>query len=318
MFDIVEYSFELRLPFAVYVDFESLTKRTEAEGPAANKNSFDYQQHEPCAVGYKLVSLFKDMDLPYKSYTGKHCTEHFVQDMLRLEEQCLRYLFDPRRMRITNDQVDQFERATRCHICKEQFDPEKGDKVRDHDHVTGEYRGPAHNKCNLQLRTIYKIPIFLHNFRGYDAHIITKVLPQFQGHNVKVIGQSMEKYLTLQLGKNLVFKDSLMFLNASLASLADNLRAAGKENFVRLRQAFTEVSEEQFDLLIRKGVFPYDYVDSWERLDEQQLPPKEAFYNKLRDSGISDADYEHAKKVWRAFACHTLRDYMQLYLKGID
>ena len=48
----------------------------------------------------------------------------------------------------------------------------------------------------------------------------------------------------------------------------------------------------------RKGVYSYEYVDSWKKFEETELPPKEAFYSKLNMKGISDADYEHARKVW--------------------
>ena len=73
---------------------------------------------------------------------------------------------------------------------------------------------------------------------------------------------------------------------------------------------------DQLELLKRKGVYPYDYVDSLDRLAELQLPPKETFYSKLNDEHISDEDYEHAQKVWEAFDCKTLKDYHDLYLKS--
>ena len=67
-------------------------------------------------------------------------------------------------------------------------------------------------------------------------------------------------------------------------------------------------------LILRKGVYPYEYMDSFEKFNEASLPPKETFYSKLADSHISDEDYEHAKKVWKAYECETLGDYHNLYL----
>jgi len=72
-------------------------------------------------------------------------------------------------------------------------------------------------------------------------------------------------------------------------------------------------SGKQLDLLLRKGCYPYDYMDSLDRLNETKLPLKEAFYSKLVDAGISDEDYEHAQTVWKEFGCTTLRDYHGLY-----
>ena len=63
----------------------------------------------------------------------------------------------------------------------------------------------------------------------------------------------------------------------------------------------------------RKGVFPYEYIDSATRLNENKLPPQSAFYSKLTDSDISDEDYKHAQTVWKEFECKTLRDYLELY-----
>ena len=66
-------------------------------------------------------------------------------------------------------------------------------------------------------------------------------------------------------------------------------------------------------LIRKKGVYPYEYMDSIERLSETKLPPKEAFYSKLNNTNISDEDYDHATKVWNVFNCQTMRDYHDLY-----
>ena len=68
-----------------------------------------------------------------------------------------------------------------------------------------------------------------------------------------------------------------------------------------------------FDLLHRKGIFPYEYIDSPDLLNEVRLPPKSALYSKLTGSDISDEDYEHAQAVWEELGCKTLRDYLKLY-----
>ena len=67
-------------------------------------------------------------------------------------------------------------------------------------------------------------------------------------------------------------------------------------------------------LLERKGVFSYDYIDSFEQLEEPELPYREAFFNKLFGEECSESDYAHAKHVWTKFNCNTLNSYMSLYL----
>jgi hypothetical protein len=67
---------------------------------------------------------------------------------------------------------------------------------------------------------------------------------------------------------------------------------------------------------LKKGIYPYEYVDSPERFNETQLPPKEAFHSKLTGEDITDEEYEHAQKVWKVFGCKTFRDYHDLYNKA--
>ena len=88
------------------------------------------------------------------------------------------------------------------------------------------------------------------------------------------------------------FIDSFKFMAASLDSLVNNLP---KDDFINLGSYY---SGDKFYLLTKKGVYPYEYMNSFENLEETKLPPKEAFYSKLSDENISDKDYEHAKKVW--------------------
>ena len=91
-----------------------------------------------------------------------------------------------------------------------------------------------------------------------------------QGHR-----QGMEKYLTISLGKYLVFKDSLQFLGSSLGTLAKNIAKTGLESFVQLRKKFHGFEAQDMRLLVRKGVYPYEYMDSWEK-KEQHVPFEEA------------------------------------------
>ena len=66
---------------------------------------------------------------------------------------------------------------------------------------------------------------------------------------------------------------------------------------------------EKLFLLLGKGIYPYEYMDSWEKFDETSIPPKEAFYSELNEEGISDADYEHFQKVWEVFKIKTMGEY---------
>ena len=109
---------------------------------------------------------------------------------------------------------------------------------------------------------------------------------------------------------DLRFIDSLKFMSSSLDSIVNNL-ATGNDRFF----GFEDYNESQYKLLIRKGIYPYEYMDDWDKFAETALPPKEAFYGKLNMSGVSDQDYEHAHRVWSNFGIRNLGEYHDLYLR---
>ena len=103
--------------------------------------------------------------------------------------------------------------------------------------------------------------------------------------------------------------DSIKFMSSSLDSLVNNL-AGGEHKF----WGFESYNDEQWRLLIRKGVYPYEYMDSWEKFNKG-LPSKDEFYSKLNMSGISEDDYSHSHDVWNKFAINNMGEYHDLYLK---
>ena len=102
-------------------------------------------------------------------------------------------------------------------------------------------------------------------------------------------------------------------MNASLDSLVKNLKSSGAENFVHLNREFD--SPVARELLTKKGSYPYDYMNSFERFEETRLPPQAAFYSQLNEQKLSDEDYEHAKAIWSSFGLRSMGQYHDLYLK---
>ena len=166
-----------------------------------------------------------------------------------------------------------------------------------------------HNECNLKLRISLdkcKVPVVFHNLRGYDSHLIMQAMSGNEAEKISCIPNNMEKYMTFSLDQ-LQFIDSLQFLNSSLDKLSSNLSLDDLK--------VTATHSKKLDLLRRKGVYPYEYIDSYNRFEECQLPPKEAFYSKLTREDISDVDYQHAQRVWKEFDCKNMGDYHDLYLR---
>ena len=96
-------------------------------------------------------------------------------------------------------------------------------------------------------------------------------------------------------------------MTSHLDKLSSNLKI---DQFVNLKKYY---SGNQLSLLLRNGVYQYDYVDCLKKLDETSLPPKEAFYSKLTGEGITDEDYQHAHTVWKEFNIESMKDYHKLY-----
>ena len=120
----------------------------------------------------------------------------------------------------------------------------------------------------------------------------------------------MEKYMAFMLGNHLTFIDSFQFMSSSLEKLVSNLP---RESF---KYTSKEFKDEKFNLMIRKGIYPYDYMSCLEKFDEQKLPTKEDFYSIMNDEHISDEDYQHAKTVWETFELRNMGEYHDLYLKS--
>ena len=91
-----------------------------------------------------------------------------------------------------------------------------------------------------------------------------------------------------------------------------------KELIKRFANIYEFCNEDinKFILLLRKSVYPYEYMDSWERFDETSLPDKEAFYSNLHMEDIADVDYRHANRVFKAFKLKDLGQYHDLYVKS--
>ena len=112
------------------------------------------------------------------------------------------------------------------------------------------------------------------------------------------------------LGNHLNFIDSFQFMSSSLDKLVSNLP---KEAFKYTSEEFTG---KELRLMSQKGVYPYDFMDSFKKFDQTELPTKEKFYSILNDQHITNDEYNHVKKVWKVFNIKTMGEYHHLYLES--
>ena len=153
-----------------------------------------------------------------------------------------------------------------------------------------------------------KFPVIFHNLRGYDSHLIIKEVNKFD-LKVHVIPNGLEKYMAFTINKNLVFIDSMQFMNSGLDSLVKNL---SDNDFKCLSEEFRG---ELLRLVKEKGVYPYEYMDSFIKFSETKLPDSSTFFSSLKDECISEKDYLKAVGIWYVFKMNSVGDYHDLYLK---
>ena len=315
-----------KAPFAVYADFESLIKPLDNCDPDPNKSyTKKYQKHEPISFSYYILCSIDGVYKPVlRKYTQTKPEDADAMDIfIKWLEEDVKDIanIEVKEMIFTEEDRKHFNNASDCWICGEKLE---NDRVRDHCHFTGRYRGPAHNKCNLKYRKPKNISVFFHNLSGYDSHLFIKKIGCSinKNENIKCIPTNEEKYIsftktivtgqyTNKKGKvkdktfDIVFKDSLKFMSSSLEALVNNLPA-----FKNLLKYFTP---KQAELLKQKGFYPYEYMDSEEKFNDTKLPPREAFYSKLSGKGITEKDYNHAGDVWNIFKMKTFKEYHELY-----
>ena len=246
---------------------------------------------------------------------------------------------------IPDDEKVLHEKQKICFICEKEFCKDKTNKkvyklmhqVRDHCHFTGKYRGAAHSICNLQYKVPNTIPVVFHNGSKYDNHfIITQLAKDFDGY-FSCIGENTEKYISFSTTVNkesdnankksntftLRFIDSYRFMQGGLDSHVKNLAKPGKNIPINvLQERFLNTYQlchndiEKFELMLRKGIYPYENMDSWCKFDEPVPLDKECYFSELNDENISDSDLDHVKNVCNTFKIDNLGKYHDLYVRS--
>lgn len=202
---------------------------------------------------------------------------------------------------LSKEQLQRHDLAATCYLCNNMF-TEDNIKVRDHNHLTGVYRGPARNGCNINYKLPHFIPVVLHNLSGYDSHFIVPERRTDDGA-MDVLAATTDRFICFskKFGKiKLRFVDSFRFTPSSLMTLTEDLI---REDLIQTSKI---LPNDKVDLVLRKGIFPYDYMDGLLRFNENTLPQREHFRNKLNDMEIKPEEYDHACRVWDELDMRTL------------
>ena len=213
-----------------------------------------YQDHVICSFAHKVVCVDNKFSKDVVLYRGKNAAYKFIEAIFKEYDYCKKVM-----KKYFNKNLI---------ISAEEEEIVAG---RDYSHITGKYRGAAHFSCNANLKLSKKVPVIFHNLRGYDSHLIIKEVSKFDV-KISVIPNGLEKYMTFTVNKNLIFINSKQFMNSSLDSLVKNL---SDNDFKYLSEEF---SGELLELVNEKGVYPYEYMDSFKKFSESKLPDKSKFF----------------------------------------
>ncbi|CAJ0828937.1 208_t:CDS:2 [Entrophospora sp. SA101] len=211
-----------------------------------------------------------------------------------------------------------FKEAYKCMYCDSQMLDQGLLKVQDHCHISSKYRGPAHSDCNKKLQMgafKTKVPLECHNYRGYDCHILMEIVAKFTADKIKCIPENIGKYKAMDVGQ-LRFLDSFQHMSMGLEKLVATMDG-NLEKFPLTIKHFTDkgYTLDQIKFLFRKGVFPYDWTNSWDKFEKTALPRRKDFYSILNQQNISKADYSYAQEVWKKFEMKNFGEYHDLYLE---
>ena len=312
------------VPFTIYADFECILEKTEKR---IGEKTTQIQHHIPCSFCFLPVSRVGVEFSPvfFRGEREDDIGKIFLEKLVEQVKWILNEIREPmlrkntKRILWEKGEKEAFAKTNICWFCRKKIEYKK---VADHCHLTGRFRGAVHEVCNLKAKVPEFTPVFMHNLDGYDSHLFIKNMGNEFGE-ITAIPNNEEKYVSFSLkiiwgefedneGKKhnlyheIRFLDSLKFMNYPLADLVKNL---GKNDLHCLKRFFPEDA----DLLSRKGVFPYEFMDSFEKFNFT-FPEKDAFFSQLSGK-VSDEDYFHAKEVWKKFGMKSLGEYHDLYLK---
>ena len=158
--------------------------------------------HESCGYSKDLGSLFDSEQDKHSFDRGRDWSQKFCED---LKKHAIKIInFEEKEMKpLTDEEIICYKKQKLCHICKKDFCYDKNEKnkfklyqrVKDHCHYTGEFRGPAHSICNLRYKVQWEILVKIHSGSKYDYHfIIIELAEAFKGQ-FECLGENTKKYI---------------------------------------------------------------------------------------------------------------------------
>ena len=184
------YFKQIPVAFKMYAGFECNLRGVECYKGSYTKK---YQDHVPFA--YKVICIDDRFTKRIVVYRAENEVYEFIKAILKEYKYCRKVTNKHFNKKLIMSEREEhlFQQINSCWICKKLIDNDE-EKVRDHCHITGKFRGPAHWDCNINFQLTKKVPVIFHNLRGYDSHLVFNELDEFDV-NISVIPNGLEKYM---------------------------------------------------------------------------------------------------------------------------
>ena len=297
---------KIPLYFRIYGDFECNNK---IEGSHIGIKTTNIFKQNPMCNGFYIVSELENvLQSGYHSTFGGNNVEWFVNEVIKIENKMNFYFKNTKKeIVMTQEDEEDFKNSTHCWFCEL---PLEERAVRDHCHLTGKYRGAAHEKCNINVKQKQSnfIPFMFHNFSNYDCHLFFKTLIDKKSDNVPfhVIPKTNEEYISISYGC-IRFIDSYRFLSSSLDGLVKTV-----DELTILMREFPD----NWELLSKKLAYPYEYFKS---LDDYDLPisnlERDDYFSRLKNGYPQDSEIQRTNEIIETFKIKTGKELTELYLK---
>ena len=298
------------LYFRIYADFEA---DNEIDNSNIGNKTINFYKQKPVLNGYYIISELNDVLKSgyYESPLGYDNVDWFVKEDIKLENKMAFYFKETKKdIIMTQEDEENFENNNICRFCEKEI---LSNKVRDHCHLIGKYRGPNHNTCSINVRQADSIfiPFAFHNFSNYDCHMFFKRLVDLKTDKVKfkIIPKTNEEYISVNYGC-IRFIDSYRFLSESLEKLVKNL---DEDDFKILKKEFPD----KWQNLNKKLAYSYQYFNS---IDDYKKPVdnlmKKDFFSKLKNYYPDDSDIERTREIITLFNIKDGGELTKLYCKS--
>ena len=312
---------------------ESKAVLPEKESEVQFEAWHDLQHHHFVAVADFEMSTLDNGDMNTVVSAGFHVEasgdmpEHFEINrgpdparwlIIRLMQIAWDYLKVEKELQMSKEEEEVFKKSKHCWICRKPFYWGCKNKVRDHDHRTGKFRGAAHQRCNTKLHKDTRMIVLFHNMEGFDSVAILRTIakmqnePQFAEMRFDTLQRNMERTISINFGP-LQFRDSFHHLRCSLAKNVSVLLHSGPQAFPRTLRCHKWKDFPQY-IISKLEWFPYSLLGKWDR--RLDTLTKDDYTNKLGEKEISDEQFAEQREMYQILNVTTIGELNDVYLSS--